>query len=124
MNVHQMIEHVAYAFRQASGLVPLPPAHDEALMAKMYSFLMSDKPFRDNTPNQFLPDTPPPPNQASIDASLHELEGAIHGFFAFFDYDESKTVLNPFFGTLHFMEWVQLLYKHTRHHLRQFGVLI
>ena len=123
MNVHQMIEHLAYAFRQASGLVPLPPAHDEAITAKMYSFLMSDKPFRDNTPNPFLPDTPPPPNQVSIDASLRDLEGAIHGFFAFFDSDESKTVLNPFFGTLHFMDWVQLLYKHTRHHLRQFGVL-
>lgn len=124
MNLQQMIEHLAYAFRQASGLVPLPPANDELMTAKMYAFLMSDKPFRENTPNKYLPDIPPPPNHTSIEESLNDLDKAIHGFFAFFDYDDTKTLMNPFFGTLHFMEWVQLLNKHTRHHLRQFGVIV
>lgn len=124
MNVHQMIEHMSYAFRQASGLVPLAPLNDEATTQKMYSFMMSDKPFRDNTPNPYLPDEPEAPTYPSKAESIAALQQVIAHFKATFETESDKRILNPFFGNLNFDEWTHLLHKHAQHHLRQFNVNI
>lgn len=124
MSVHQMIEHLAYAFRQGTGLIPLPPANNSEITAKMYAFLKSDKLFRDNTPNNYLPAVPPPPVHVTIAESMIDLEDARAGFFKAFRSKPDLVVLNPFFGNLNFDDSVQLLYKHTLHHLRQFGVAL
>lgn len=121
MNLHQMIEHMGYAFRQAGGLIPLPAANDETTTQKMYQFMLSDKPFRDNTPNPYLPDEPPPPTTASVDEAIEALRRDIETFLHAFDADPERRILNPFFGNLNFSEWVHLLHKHAQHHLRQFG---
>ena len=122
MNVHQMIEHMSYAFRQASGLIPLEPTNNEEITEKMYRFMMSDKPFRDNTPNVYLPEDPLPAEHVSVADSLSQLQKDIDHFFWVFLEEKEKRILNPFFGNLNFDEWVHLLYKHASHHLRQFGV--
>jgi carbonic anhydrase/acetyltransferase-like protein (isoleucine patch superfamily) len=122
MNVHQMIEHLAYAFRQASGLIPLPAENNEDTTSKMYAFLMSNKPFRANTPNRYLPDTPLPAVHANSTASLIDLQHAMDGFFDTFRNNPTLIIQNPFFGRLNFNDSLQLLYKHTRHHLTQFGI--
>lgn len=122
MNVHQMIEHMGYAFRQASGLIPLAPLNDEVTTAKMHQFMMSEKPFRDNTPNPYLPDTPEPATYETIEESLAHLQKDIDRFIHVFAEDTEKRVLNPFFGNLNVDEWTHLLHKHAMHHLRQFGV--
>jgi hypothetical protein len=123
MNLHQMIEHLGYAFQQASGLIPALPAQDEATTEKMFRFMMSDKPFRDNTPNPMLPDEPLPPQGATIAASLEDLHQHIQVFVATFQENPERRILNPFFGNLNFEEWVHLLHKHMFHHLRQFNSL-
>jgi hypothetical protein len=122
MNVHQMIEHMGYAFRQASRLILLAPVNDEETTAKMYQFMISEKPFRDNTPNPYLPDTPEPTTYATIGESLTHLQEDINHFIFVFGEDKEKRILNPFFGNLNFDEWTHLLHKHAMHHLRQFGV--
>jgi hypothetical protein len=43
-------------------------------------------------------------------------------FFEVFEKDTALVTRNPFFGDLNFEQNVQLLYKHSLHHLRQFGV--
>ena len=123
MNVHQMIEHMSYAFRQASGLIPLAAINDEETTQKMFQFMMSDKPFRDNTPNPYLPKEPAPAVCPSIQESISVLEKDIKTFFETFDNDHEKRILNPFFGNLNFVEWTHLLHKHAQHHLRQFNQL-
>ncbi len=122
MNAHQMIEHMAYAFRQASGLIPQEPVANEEVTQKMYAFMMSDRPFKDNTPNSFLPDIPAPPTTSNIEEALHELEKDMAMFFTTFENANDKKILNPFFGQLNFSEWLHLLHKHAWHHLRQFGI--
>ena len=121
MNVHQMIEHMGYAFRQASGLIPLAALNDEATTQKMHHFLMSDKPFRDNTPNPYLPDEPEAPKHESIQNAIHALKTDIDVFVYTFADDNEKRILNPFFGHLNQNEWIHLLHKHAMHHLRQFN---
>ena len=122
MNVQQMVEHMSYAFQQASGLIPLPAINDAETTEKMYRFMMSEKPFRDNTPNVYLPDEPTPAICKTIEESLLALQKDIEVFFAVFEKNNDQKILNPFFGDLNFEEWVHLLHKHALHHLRQFGI--
>lgn len=125
MSLQQMIEHFSDAVRASSGKLPikdiLTPAEQ---LPKMQSFLMSDKPFRENTPNPLLPDMPPPVRHTKIEDALDELHKEIDYFFAVFEQNGQQTTRNPFFGDLNYEMNVQLLYKHARHHLRQFGVTI
>lgn len=122
MNLHQMIEHLSFSFQQAIGMHPLPAANNEETTAKMYQFLLSDKPFRDNTPNQYMSDTPSPALTESIEIAIENLKKDIENFFSFYEKNNTQIVVNPFFGNLSFQDWVQLLHKHTKHHLRQFGI--
>ncbi len=122
MNVLQMIEHMAYAFQQASGLVVHPTLHDAETTQKMYRFMMSDKPFRDNTPNPYLPDEPLPASYSAQPQAIEALKQAIQVFKETFTDQPEKRLLNPFFGELNFEEWTHLLFKHSWHHLRQFGI--
>jgi len=122
MNVLQMIEHMSYAFRQANGRDVYEIVTPEENLPRMQAFMMSDKPFRENTPNSLLPDEPAAPKHATIPEALEELKAEIEYFFGAFRSHPDKKITNPFFGELNYEQWVQLLYKHCRHHLKQFGV--
>lgn len=122
MSLHQMIEHMGHSFRQASGLIPQKPVNTDEITAKMYSFMMSDRPFKENTPNPYMPDIPTPPVYESVEKALVNLQKEIDVFFTTFENNTEKRILNPFFGNLNFDEWVHLLHKHCLHHLRQFGI--
>lgn len=122
MNVHQMIEHMSYSMRQANGKDIYTCITPEENLPRMQAFLASEKPFRENTPNQLLPDEPEPPQKADIDAAIIELKEEIEDFFNVFENEPDRIITNPFFGDLNYDMWVQLLYKHAWHHLKQFGV--
>ncbi|MGN6477721.1 MAG: hypothetical protein ACTHKV_10885 [Flavipsychrobacter sp.] len=122
MNPQQMVEHMSYAMRQASGKDPYTIVTAEEHLPKMQAFLMSEKPFRENTPNQLLPDEPAPAKHESMQDSLNDLQAEIDHFFHVFGTDPQKTITNPFFGELNYDMQVQLLHKHAWHHLRQFGI--
>jgi hypothetical protein len=124
MNIHQVVEHMSYSFRQANGKDSYTCITPEEHIPKMQAFLMSDKPFKDNTPNQLLPDEPAAPVHADLEESLAELQNEINAFFLHFEKNKDQVVTNPFFGDLNYEMWVQLLHKHSLHHLRQFGVII
>jgi len=125
MNLHQMIEHFSNALRAASGRFAVtqmvtPNEHLE----KMRSFLMSDKPFRENTPNPLMPEVPEDVHDKTIDDSIAELITEIDHFFSVFESNQQQQTSNPFFGDLDYKMNVQLLYKHAVHHLKQFGVIV
>lgn len=122
MNPQQMVEHMSYAMRQASGKDPYTTITPEEHLPKMQAFLMSEKPFRENTPNQLLPDEPAPAKHTTMQESLDELQSEIDHFFHVYGTDPQKTINNPFFGELNYDMQVQLLHKHAWHHLRQFGI--
>jgi hypothetical protein len=122
MSLQQMIEHFSDSMRIASGASPheniiTPPEHLERLR----EFMMSDKPFRENTNNVLLSETPPPVRNKTITEALAELQEEIDHFFVVFRDKRQESTRNPFFGDLSFEENIQLLYKHAAHHLRQFG---
>ena len=124
MSVQQMIEHYGGdAVRNASGRLKM----DKILTApenleKMRAFMMSEKPFQENTKNPLMGEEPLPTRYQTIQAAIGALQQELIFFFDAFEKNPRLITRNPFFGDLGFEENVQLLYKHAIHHLRQFGV--
>ncbi len=125
MNLQQMTEHMAReGFACASGKSPQQLVTPEEHVPKMQAFLMSDKQFRENTVNVLMAADPPPVIHPDMPAALSALQQEIDDFFEVFEQEPDKKLMNPFFGELNKEMWVQLLYKHAQHHLKQFGVVL
>lgn len=124
MNVQQMIEHFAGdAVRNASGMLKYDtiitsPEH----LQRLREFLMSEKPFKENTKNPLMAEEPAPVQYKTVQAAIGALQQELIIFFEAYEKQPDLVVRNPFFGDLNFEQNVQLLYKHALHHLRQFGV--
>jgi len=124
MNVQQMIEHMADAFAEAYGNPVKSLVTPEENLGKMQDFLKSEKAFKENTKNVNMPDEPTPVRFASKEEALEDLQQEIANFFLAFESEKKKYVMNPFFGELDYGLSIQLLHKHSTHHLRQFGVAV
>ena len=124
MNVQQMIEHFASdALRNASGRLKFdkmitPPENLE----RFREFMLSNKPFKENTKNPLLGEEPAPLLYKTVQGAIGALQQELIYFFEAFDKDPGLITRNPFFGDLNFEQNVHLLHKHALHHLRQFGV--
>lgn len=121
MNVQQMIEHMSDSVRIANGKDPHKVVSAPENIERMRGFMMSEKPFKENTVNVLLREEPEELRHINTHHALKELQREIDDFFKTFEGEEEKTITNPFFGELNMREWVQLLHKHAMHHLNQFG---
>jgi hypothetical protein len=125
MTLQQMIEHFADSVRIASGKtvytdVVFPPEH----VQKVRDFILSEKPFRENTVNPLLPEVPAPVKNISTEEAINELQKELDYFFSVFEKNNLQVTRSPFYGDLNYEENIHLLHKHALHHLRQFGVTI
>jgi hypothetical protein len=123
MSLQQMIEHFSDSVRIASGKTVhtdfiFPPEQ----LQKIREFMLSDKPFKENTVNPLMPEVPAPVVNPSADEAIAELQKEISFFFSVFEKNNLQVTRSPFYGDLNYEENVHLLYKHALHHLRQFGV--
>lgn len=123
MSVQQMIEHFSDSLRIANGRDLYNSMLPQDQIEKMQSFLRSDKPFRENTTNRLMSETPPPHRWPSAADAIGELVAEVAALIDVYAQDKDKLITNPFFGDLNYEDQIQLLYKHALHHLRQFGVV-
>lgn len=123
MHAQQMVEHMSYSIRIASGTIPKNILTPPESLEKAKTFMMSDKPFRENTKNIELPDYALPLTQPDMASAIEEYKDELLVFFQTFEGNADKTITNPFFGHLNFEEWLHLLAKHALHHARQFGLV-
>jgi hypothetical protein len=125
MTLQQMIEHFTDYMRIASGKTVfndiVTPAEK---LERSRQFLMSETPFKENTPNPLMPEVPAPVRNPSADHAIKELQKEIDYFFDVFEKNNLMVTRNPFFGDLNFEQNVQLLHKHALHHLKQFGIAV
>ncbi|MGH2552934.1 MAG: hypothetical protein ACRDEB_04415 [Chitinophagaceae bacterium] len=124
MSVQHMIEHFAGdALRNASGGLKIEtiitPAEN---LERFREFMMSNKPFKENTINPLMGEEPAPFRYKTVQAAIGALQQELIYFFEAFEKNPVLITRNPFFGDLNFDQNVHLLYKHALHHLRQFGV--
>ena len=125
MTLQQMLEHFADSVRIASGktahtAIITPEAHFD----KIRTFMLSEKPFRENTANPLMPEVPAPVKNHSVEEATRDLQKELAFFFSVFEQNNLGVTRNPFFGDLTFEDNVHLLYKHATHHLKQFGITI
>ena len=125
MTLQQMIEHFSESVRIASGkTVHTDFVFPDEQLQKARDFMLSEKPFRENTVNPLLPAVPAPVINVSTDEAINELQKEIAYFFSVFEKNNLQVTRNPFFGDLNYEQNIHLLHKHALHHLRQFGVTI
>lgn len=121
MNAQQMVEHMSYSLRNANGKdikkILTPAEH----LPKYREFVLSDKPFKENTKNIELPETAIPVKHSSMKDAIAEMKQEWNDVKEAYKNNPAKNITNPFFGDLNFEEQVHLLYKHTMHHAKQFG---
>ena len=122
MNLQQMVEHMQDSVDIASGRKEYGGEWVSPNPAQARAFLMSDKPFRENTRNPFLAAEPRPVRNHTVQGAIGELQASLLEFFNAFESEPGKRVFNPIFGELDFEGQTTLLYKHALHHLRQFEV--
>lgn len=124
MSVQHMIEHFAFdALQNANGKlifekILTPPEN----LDRMRSFMMSDKPFKENTMNTLMGEELIPLKFKTVQAAIGTLQEELIYFFEVYQNDPEMIIRNPFWGDLNFEQNVQLLHKHALHHLRQFGI--
>jgi len=124
MSVQQMIEHYAGdAVRNASGRLRIEKimTTPERLPA-MREFMMSEKPFKENTKSPVLPEEPTPLKKHTKEGAIGKLQEELIHFFEAFEKNPGLITTHPVFGELNFEENIQIMHKHALHHLRQFGV--
>jgi len=122
MNGQQMVEHFCDTVKNASGKLILPVVNQGEALEKSRNFLFSEKPFRENTKNPLLPETPLVLRKADMETAIEKLGEELNYFFKVFENNPGLVTSNPFYGELDYAGNVQLLHKHALHHLRQFGI--
>jgi hypothetical protein len=124
MTLQQMIEHFTDSVKIASGKTVHDLVSPPEQLQKMRDFVLSEKPFRENTSNPLMPLVPAPVINPSLEEALQELQSEIGHFFSVFTKNNLQVTRNPFFGDLNFEQNIHLLHKHALHHLKQFGITI
>lgn len=118
-----MIEHMTDAFGNAYGKIHIPQHTPDAILPKVRAFVLSETPFKENTKNALMSETPAPLRNNSITEAIWELEKEIDAFMNYYKANPESIKLNPFFGEFNYEEWLHLLDKHAKHHLKQFNLL-
>jgi hypothetical protein len=118
-----MIEHMSDSFGNAYGRIHQELHTKPEMVQRFREFALSDKPFKENTPNAYMSETPPAFRHKNIPDAIVELEGEIKAFFDFYKNNPTAIKLNPFFGEFNYNDWLHLLHKHANHHLKQFNLV-
>ncbi len=122
MNAQQTIEHLTDFFGLSTGRIKMPIITPAENLPKLQAFMMSDKEFKENTKAPVLPAEPPPLREANYETALQKLDDEIFQFFHVFTQNTNLQHIHPVFGSLDFIQWVQLHYKHVLHHSKQFSL--
>lgn len=123
MNAQQMVEHFSETLRYANGKTELPLFTAQDYLPKLRAFMLSEKPFRENTKNPMMGEIPSAVKHTSLEEAVGELENEVRDFFSAFKANENLVTKNPIFGELTYAQNVHLIHKHALHHLRQFVIV-
>ena len=124
MNARQMIEHMIDVMMVANGKIKLPIVTPADKLPRLREFMMSEKPFKENTKSPVLGEEPVPLKKQTKEAAVGKLQEEMIYFFEVFEKNSGLKTTHPVFGELDLEMNIQVLYKHALHHLKQFGIEI
>ncbi|MEZ4774126.1 MAG: DUF1569 domain-containing protein [Bacteroidia bacterium] len=124
MGPQHMIEHVSGLFYISRKELGLPCTTPEEKLPKMKEFIWNDQPFPRSVRVVGIPkDKTLPLRYGSLDEAKGVLFKSIDDYYQFFEQNPEATTMHPVFGRLNHSEWDRIHWKHTTHHLRQFGLI-
>ncbi len=123
MTAHHMVEHMTLAFQLANGwLKDDKPFTAEEKIPMMKRFILSERPFQENTKSPLLTDELMALNWASIEEAKSQFLQELSHIFEVYEANESLVIRNSIFGELNYEEQLALITKHIKHHFNQFGL--
>jgi hypothetical protein len=118
MNVAQMLAHCQQPFKVYFGEAKLKRGLIGFLFGGIAKKkLFTDKPWKQNLPTakEFIIT-----DERNFNAEKEKLVNLINRFST--ETQNRANSVHPFFGKMTPQDWATLMYKHTDHHLKQFGV--
>ena len=124
MDSQQMVEHLRDICKLANGKILLPLLNTEPeKLAQARAFLMTEDLFKENTRVPVMPEEPKPHKYASLKEAIAKTQTELESVFSVYTTDPTLQLMHPMFGELNYTEQIHYLYKHIRHHMRQFGLV-
>ena len=122
MAPQQMVEHLIWAFELSIGKAETVCMNPESDLPRVKSFLYSNRPTRRGVRIPALASGLPPLRYASLDEAKAVLGQELQCFLE--DAPRAgRLYTHPVFGPIGHEEWHRAHYKHTHHHLLQFGLI-
>jgi hypothetical protein len=122
MTSQHMIEHLIVTWKISRGRIATPLISEKNLDKKR-AFLMSDAPYERNIEIPALQGKLQKLRFPDLETAKSVLLDELSLFHLYYNENPNATPTNPIFGDLNKDEWLQLHFKHSRHHLTQFGIL-
>lgn len=123
MTAQHMVEHLLWAFELSIGKAEVTCDIPESQRDAMKAWLYDERPSPRGFKNPKLPQAPGPLTYASMSASRRALREAVDQFAVCAKKNSSPPRMHPLFGALRTDEWERVHFKHSYHHLLQFGLV-
>ena len=122
MSPQRMVEHLADALYMSMGQGAYQLEVPEERIERMQAWLDSDKPMAKDVQVSFAtPDTPL--RNDELETAIDEFTDAFLSFEEWYEENEHRTAVHPFYGNLNYAQWQRLHTKHFAHHFEQFGLI-
>ena len=122
MTAQEMVEHLIWAFELSTGQARTECRVAEAELPRMKTFLYHNRPTPQGFMNPVLAAGLPPLRYENLYEATSALARELGRFIDGARYNE-QVHTHPIFGPIGHEEWHRTHYKHTYHHLLQFGLI-
>jgi hypothetical protein len=123
MTAQTMIEHLLWAFECSTGTVEVACRTPEHLLGRVKELLYDNRQFPHDFKNPLLGEAPLPLRFHSFAEANNALLKETARFVDHFREQPSAIHAHPVFGALGAEEWQRAHFKHSYHHLLQFGLI-
>jgi len=125
MNSQQMIEHLEYSFKIASGEIQdFEFSTPEKIMEKVHNSLYNHRPMpKNHVAPVFLEKGINKLEHENLIIAKQKLMDAMDAYNLYFRENIGATTNNVVFGALNIFEWKLFHTKHINHHFNQFGLI-
>lgn len=124
MTAQQVVEHLLWTFEMSTGRARVECRLPDEKRALLRAFLYDNRPTPHGFSNPELVDGLPPLRHPDLDAARRALREEVDRFL-----DDAGAIpadavfVHPLFGAIGREEWSRTHFKHTHHHLLQFGLI-
>ncbi len=124
MTPQQMVEHLIWGFDLSTGKATTEWMVPQEMGQRMKAFLYNDQPNSKNYQHPALAQGLPSLKYPNLAAAKRALIEARDSFLNQSEAAKKAMHLHPIFGPLKYEEWERMHFKHSIHHLLQFGLIV